>query len=193
MLVLGSRLMGTPVMSLQTGGRLARATRPLIDPGTLAIYAYELDGPLLAERPSFLRVAEIRETSGVGMIVDSTDDFVGLHDVIKIEELEDLKFPLVGMKVIDEQRRRLGKVLDYTLETGSFVIQQLHVQRGVLRAIADTGLLIHRSQIVEINDENIVVKANTAEEGHPTPADLLPKNYINPFRNPAPAPKQHRD
>ena len=190
MLVLGSRLLGTAVMSLQTGTRLARVTRPVIDPGTLTIYAYEVEGTLLTERPSFLRVAEIREISGIGMIVDSADDFVGLKDVIKLDELQELGFPLVGMKVIDEHRHRLGKVADYTVETGSFVIQQLTVQRGIFRGLADTGLLIHRSQVVEINNDNIVVKANTNKERAVAPAPVAPREYTNPFRNSAPAPEQ---
>jgi len=174
-------------MSLQTGGRLARAVRPIIDPGKLYIYAYELDGPLLAERPSFLRTTDIRETGGVGMIIDSSDEFIGLQDVIKLEELYHLGFPLIGMKVIDEQRRKLGKVEDYSVESESYMIQQLHVRRGILKGITETSLLIHRAQIVEITDDNIVVKANTVKAAAQNPS-LAKSNYVNPFRKPAPAP-----
>lgn len=187
MLILGSRLVNTAVMSLQTGARLAQTSRTIIDPGKLMIYAYEVEGPLLTERPSFLRVADIREMGSLGMIIDSTDEFVGLDDIIKLKQLYELGFPLVGMKVVDEKHRRLGKVSDYTVDTDSFVIQQLHIRRGAFQAIADTGLLIHRSQIVEINDEHIIVKDNARREPHPAHA---PRDYVNPFRTPAPAPDQ---
>lgn len=188
MLVLGSRLHDTPVMSLQTGTRLAKTSAPIIDPATLKIMAYQIDGPLLDEHPSFLRIDDIREMSGIGMIVDSSDEFVGLDDIIKLKKLHDLGFALVGMPVIDEHKHRLGKVDDYSVETGSFVIQQLNVRRGFLKGLTDTGLLIHRSQITDINDDAIVVKS--AAKKSPAPVlQATRTDFVNPFRTPTPTPE----
>ncbi|MFZ2126108.1 MAG: hypothetical protein WAV04_01190 [Candidatus Microsaccharimonas sp.] len=184
MLVLGSRLNNTPVMSLQTGTRLARTGDPLIDPATLKIVAFEVDGPLLDEHPSFLRTADIREMGGIGMIIDSSEEFVGLNDVIKLKELRELGFKLIGMPVIDERKHRLGKVDGYTVETGSFVIQQLNVNRGLFKGFTTTGLLVHRNQITEINDDAIIVKS--AAKKSPEPVLKATRNeYVNPFRPPA--------
>jgi uncharacterized protein YrrD len=187
MLILGSRIANTAVMSLQTGTRIGQAIRPIIDPATLKIYAYEIDGPLLDEHPSFLRTSDIREMGAVGMIVDSSEELVTLNDVIKLKELHELQFPLLGMTVIDDMRHKLGKVEDYTLETGDFVIQQMSIKHGLIRGITNTGLLIHRSQILEINDKNIIVKSATkkkvVEPVKPTIVD-----YVNPFRDNAPQP-----
>jgi uncharacterized protein YrrD len=188
MLILGSRLHATPIMSLQTGTRLAQLAKPIIDPANLKIMAYEVEGPLLAEHPSFIRTADIREYGRLGMIVDSTDEFIGLDDVIKIKELHALGFPLVGMHVIDERKHKLGKVADYTLETGSYVVQQLNVNRGFLKGLNDTGLLIHRSQIVEINDQAIVVKTAANSSVEPV-MQALRGNFTNPFRKPASEPE----
>jgi sporulation protein YlmC with PRC-barrel domain len=182
MLILGSRIANTAVMSLQTGTRIGRAVRPIIDPGTLKIFAYEVDGPLLDEHPSFLRTIDVREMGPVGMIVDSSDEFIGLNDVIKLKELHELNFPLIGMSVIDDTRHKLGKVEDYTLETGDFVIQQMSIKRGIIRGITDTSLLVHRSQIVEINDKYIVVKSATKEKRAEAPKPVI-LDYVNPFRD----------
>lgn len=182
MLIFGSRLLGTPIMSLQTGTKVAQAGQPIIDPANLKVFAYEVDGPLLDEHPSFIRIADIRETGAVGMIIDSSDEFIGLHDVIKLQELAELHFNLVGMAVIDEHRHKLGKVEDFTLETGDFVVQQLKVKRGLIRGLTDTGLLVHRSQIVEINDTYIVVKAATKEKEEIVSAPSVIMDYVNPFR-----------
>jgi uncharacterized protein YrrD len=192
MLVLGSRLNETPVMSLQTGTRLAQTSTPLINPVNLKIMAFELEGPLLTEKPSFLRVADIREMSGIGMIIDSSDELIGLDDVIKIKQLHDLNFKLIGMNVIDEHKRKLGKVSNYTVETGSYVIQQLDVKHGLIRGLTNTGTLIHRSQITEINDNAIIVKS-TAKRVTVTPiVEATRKEFINPFRHSAPQP-EHTD
>jgi len=190
MLVLGTRLNETPVMSLQTGTRLAQTGAPLINPANLKIIAFKLEGPLLTEHPSFLRTADIREIGAIGMIIDSSDELIGLDDVIKIKELYELNFSLIGMNVVDEHKHKLGKVDGYTVETGSFVIQQLNVKRGLLRGLNDTGLLIHRSQITEINDTTIIVKT-TAKKISPEPVlQATRHDYINPFRNPMPQPEQ---
>jgi uncharacterized protein YrrD len=181
MLILGSRLHDTAVMSLQTGTRLARTGKPLIDPGTLKVMAYEVDGPLLTEHPSFLRTDDIREMGTIGMIIDSTDELVGLHDIIKLKELHAKNFQLIGMNVIDEQKHKLGKVDDYTLETGDFIIQQLNVKRGIIKGLTDTGLLIHRSQITEINDKAIVVQSTKKKLPNPV-METARHEYVNPFR-----------
>lgn len=181
MLLLGSRLLGSPVMSLQTGTRLAHTVRPLIDPANLRLIAYEVDGPLLSHKPSYLRTADIREYGKLGMIINSADEFVNAEDIIQIKNLIHLGFNLIGISVVDERGRKLGKVEDYTLETGDFIIQQLNVRRGLLQSFADTGLLIHRSQIVEINNKSIIVKSNDRKV--PTPVvSALRDEFVNPFR-----------
>jgi len=186
MLLLGSRLLHTPVMSLQTGGRLAHLEKPIINPANLHIAAYEVDGALLTERPSFLRTADIREYGHLGMIIDSADELIGLHDVIQIEKLYSLGFPLVGMQVIDEHKRKLGKVDDYTLDTSTFAVQQLNVRRGIFSAFNDTGVLIHRSQIIEINDAAIIVKSASKKSAEPV-LNNMRSEFVNPFRSAKPA------
>lgn len=188
MLILGSRLHDTPVMSLQTGTRLARTGSPIINPANLQVLAYEVDGPLLTEHPSFLRTDDIREMGTIGMIIDSTDELVGLHDIIKLEKLHRQNFQLVGMPVIDEHKRKLGKVDDYTVETGDFMIQQLNVKRGIIKGLTDTGLLIHRTQITEINDNAIIVKSTAKKSPQPV-MEAVRHEYVNPFRGTSAAPQ----
>lgn len=174
-----------PVMSLQTGAELARTGQAIINPANLAIIAYELTGPLLTEHPSLLRIADVRELSDMGFIIDSSDEFVLPGDVIKVEEIYKLQFHLVGMNVTDEKRTKIGKVIDFTVDTGGFIIQQLTVRRPLLHSFNDTELVIHRSQIIEINDEAIVVHSQ-AKAPEPERHEVK-GSYINPFRKSEPA------
>ena len=188
MLVLGSRIHETPVMSLQTGTRLARTAGALIDPTNLKIVANEVDGPLLTEHPSFLRTADIREMSGIGMIIDSTDELLGLHDVIKVQELYGMGNWIIGKAVINTDKHKLGKIEDYSVDTGSFMIQQLNVKRGILQGLTQTSLLVNRSQIVEINDDAIIIKS-TKKKLHEPVMKSVRHEYVNPFRSPTPQPE----
>jgi len=185
MLTHGSNLHNTPVMSLQTGTALAVTGKPIIDPDRLRVVAYELEGPLLVERPAFLRVDEIRELGSVGIIIDSSDELIGLHDVITLERLYELGFNLVGLSVIDEEGRKLGKVADYSVDTLDFVIKQLQVNRGLLKSLANTALLINRSQIVTVTDTKVIVKSMAHKEAQPV-LEAIRHDYVNPFRTQKP-------
>lgn len=173
-------------MGLQTGTQLAVAKTPIIDPSNLRIVGYEVEGPLLAERPTIIRIADVRELSDVGMIIDSSDEFVGLKDVISIETIYKLGFKLLGLNVIDKSKHKLGKVSDYNLEIGSFVIEQLNVSRGLLKSLTKNELLVHRSQIVEINKDTIIV-SSTAKKLEPI-TENSQLSYMNPFRSAQPQP-----
>ncbi len=180
MLLAGSRLINAPVMGLQTGGELGRISRPVIDPHTLTVIAYEITGPLLDMHPSLLRIADVREFSDIGVIVDSSDEFVSPDDIIKLGEIYKLHFTPEGMTVVDEKHHKLGKVSGYTLETGGFVIQQLNVKRPLLKSLNDTELLIHRTQITEITDHEIIVHSQ-AKIPEPVSRSIRTA-YVNPFR-----------
>lgn len=179
MLLAGSRLIDAPVMGLQTGGELARTKQAVINPWTLEIIAYELTGPRLTTAPALLRIVDVREFSDIGLIVDSSDEFVSPEDIIKLNDIYQLHFDPTGMRVVDEKRHKLGKVDGYTIETTGFVVQQLSVRRPLLRSLNDTHLLIHRTQITKITDDNIVVRS----EVKPQPVSHAERNtYHNPFR-----------
>lgn len=185
MLLLGSHTTNTPVMSLQTGAQVASFDTALINPDNLTIAAYTLKGPRIHTHPSFLRIADIRELGGLGAIINDTDDIIVLGDVIKIDELYELGFPLLGMSVVTQKGKRLGKIEDYVLETSSFSVQKLQVNRGFFKSLGESSLVIGRSQIVEITQKSIVVKDAEVRETPPVKQRVeAAYEYVNPFRKP---------
>ena len=179
MLIAFERLLNTPVMSLQTGAELARTNKILVDPRDLTIVAYELEGHALDEKPSFLRPVDVRELSSLGLIVDSSDEFVGLNDVIKIKQVYGFNFNLINIDVMDDKKRRLGKVIGFTLDSASFAVQQIIVKRPLFKSLSDTELLIHRSQIVKVQNNYLEVRSTAKKE---SVKESL-REYANPFRS----------
>ena len=130
MLLTGSKLIGMPVLSLHVGGEIARTTHAVIDPDTLGVVAYELEGPIIKNDPEvgdILDVKDIRELSSDGLIVDSADRFTTRDDVIKFDKIMKLHFNLVGLKVVTQDGKKIGKVSDYTLDSESMIIYQLPI------------------------------------------------------------------
>lgn len=188
MLINGTSLVGCPVLNLHIGGEAARVVEPIVDPNNLKIIAFRVEGKLVNEDTGdILPIERVREFSRMGMVIDSADDFAQVDDIIKVKEIVDLNFSLIGLKVVTRSNSKLGKVLDYTVEVGGWAVQQIIVQRPALKAIFDPELIIARNKIVEVDDYKVVIKDEhdkvKSKVKEVSPAEFVP-NFINPFREP---------
>lgn len=183
MLIYASRLIGTPILSVQAGGAIGYVSEPIVDPDSLKIIAFHLNGPLIAKsNANILDVSSIREYSNYGLVIDSIEELVEKDDVIKIKKVLDLNFSLINLKVETKKGSHLGKVSDYTVTSEDFVVQQIIVKRPIVKSLIDPELTISRKEIVEITDYKIIVKdeEKTIKEKS-TKEDFVP-NFVNPFR-----------
>ncbi len=194
MLMVGSSMTNFPVLSLHVGSEVARTKQAIIDPENLKIIAYTLEGAIIQNDPeigNILDLADVREISDKGLIVDSADVFTTREDVVKLDEIMSLDFNLVGLKVVDQRGKKIGKIVDYTIDSGSFMIYQLIVQRPVMSSFIDPQLTINRSQIVEIDDFKVTIKHSTSQvkvkKQKEVKEEFIP-NFTNPFRKPDYAP-----
>jgi sporulation protein YlmC with PRC-barrel domain len=177
---------------LHVGGEIARTKQAIIDPESLKIIAYRVEGAVLSQEDGdILMTSSIRELSSQGMIIDSADELVRREDVVAVDKILKLNFALIGLKVVTKNGKKLGKVGDYTLNSESFMLYQLIVRRPIAKSLLDPELTINRSQIIEVNDYKIVVKdAEAVVKSEQRPQDFVP-NFVNPFREPNFAPS-HR-
>lgn len=182
MLIEGSKLLKYPILSLHTASRIAEVKGLVIDPNFLKVVAFEISAVSSRQR-LFLEASSVREFSKMGMIVDSDEEFVEKDDVIKLKDTIDLGFSLDNMKVVSKKKAMLGRIEDFTINTEDFQIMQLIVKRPIYKALIDPELVIGRSDIHEINDNEIIVKS---EEGtimkKSGTLDFVP-NFVNPFKD----------
>jgi len=174
-------------MSLQTGTRVGTAAAHIIDPRRLTIVAFYCEGPLIDFSPAILHVSDIREFSSIGFIVDSADNVMPEDDLVRLKEILEFKFDIMGKQVVEQGGRKLGKVSNYTVDSESFYIVKLHVQPGFLKSFAQTELMVDRTQIIEINDKHVVVRRATAEDVNVATVPVID----NPFRKQTGMPRAH--
>lgn len=183
MLVYASRLIGTPVLSVQAGGRIAVIAEPIVDPDNLKIIAFKLAGPLIAKSSAnILDVRSIREYSNYGIVIDDIDELLEKDDVVKISDVLRLNFALNGLKVETKKGSKLGKIEDYTLTSEDFVVQQLIVKRPMIKSFIDPELTIPRKEIIEITDYKIIVKDEEKTIKIKAEKEEFVPNFVNPFR-----------
>ena len=166
-------------MSLQTGAQLAVLEEPIIDPRKLTIVAFYVSGPRLEQTGSLLHVSDIRELSDIGAIVDGSDSLMSTEGLVRLQEIIDFHFHLNGTKVVDEHGHNLGKVDGYAMEPETYSIQQIYTKPSLLRSFTAATNIIHRSQIVSVTNERIVVKSPTIVEEVKQRAEQA---FSNPFR-----------
>lgn len=202
MLMIGSKIIGMPVLSLHLGGKIAIVKKAIIDPEDLRVIAYVVEGPIIQNDPevgNILMAEDVREMSPEGIIIDSSDVFVVREDVIRIDKVMSLNFDVIGLKVLTPNKRKLGKVADYTLDSQSLMIYQLIVQRPMgLMSLSDPQLTINRSQIVEIDDYTVTIKHDKEQVKVPEKKETAvaeeieeqKREFVNPFRKPSYAPEE---
>lgn len=188
MLINYTQLLQTKILSLHSGGPIGTVEAPIVSPESLSIVGFTVKTNLL-QGTIFLRAEEIREIGDLGIIIDSIEELTAYGDVPKLDEIYDLNFNPCKMPVTDEKRHRIGVVRGYTLDAFSLAIQQIAVKRPLIHSFKDTELLVHRSQIIEINNTSIVIKSKI-ENPHKNIAHS-PGSYVNPFRSTKPAQQQN--
>ena len=183
MLITSSRLLGTSVLSLQTGAPVGHINEIIIDPDTLKIVAFRLESHLVSKTGnSLLDVNSIREYSDYGMVIDSIEELVADDDIIRISEILALNFDLINLKVETKKHSRLGKIIEYTLNSDDFAIQQIIVKRPTLKAFLDPELTISCKEIIEVTQSKVVVKDEEKTlKKRAEKEDFIP-NFVNPFR-----------
>ena len=101
------------------------------------------------------------------------------QDLVRLNEVINLKFNPIGKIVIDDSGKKLGKVSEYSIETESFIIKKLHVSQSIMKNISNSALIIDRSQIKEITDKSIIVRSASVKESTGL------SQILNPFRKTA--------
>lgn len=184
MLVYSSKLIGTAVLSVQSGAPVGYVSKIIVNPDNLTVVALILDGPLLARSTAnLLDISSIREYSTYGIVIDTIDELVEPDEIIRLNDIIKLNFNLINLKVETKKGSKLGKVVDYTITNDNFDIKQLIVRRPIIKSLIDPELTIPKSEVVEVNDYKIIVKDEEDTIKTKASKEEFVPNFVNPFRN----------
>ena len=156
---------------------MAKVLGPVIDPNNLKTVGFVT---LTGKETNILSPMSVREVSSFGFVIDSAEELVGMEDILRVKQVLDLHFDILGKKVETRKRTRLGKVIGYTM-TEDFAIAQLKVKRPVWKRAGVEELLIPRNEVVEVTDEKIIVKDEESTIRTNAEKEFTP-NFVNPFR-----------
>jgi sporulation protein YlmC with PRC-barrel domain len=157
MLQLSGALLDQPVLSLRIGRPIARTLGPLINPNNLKIegfYCQQHEN----RKPSILLGQDIRDIMAQGVVVNDQEALTDPDELIRLKDIIQLNFEIIGKPVVTSSKERIGKVSDYSVELDGLFIQKLYVTQPLLKSLSGGNLGVDRSQIIEITDKAIVIQ-----------------------------------
>lgn len=155
MLQLSGSLLGQPILSLRAGGAIAYTTEPIINPNNLKVEGFYCED--VNRRTLVLLYQDIRDHIPQGFIVNDLDVLAEPSELIRLKEIMDLQFDLMGKPVVTTSKEKLGKVNDFATETTTMFVQKIYISQSLLKNLTGGNLGIDRNQIVEITDKHIIV------------------------------------
>lgn len=170
MLQLSESLLNKPVMSLRTGQQVATAVEPIINPNNLKIEGFYCTdrfnhGELI------LLYQDIRDIIAQGFVIDDHDVLADPNELVRLKDVMQIGFKLIGKPVVTVGRQRIGKVSDFATEMETMYVQKLYVSQNVFKSFTGGNLGIDRNQINEITDKKIII--NELLKGTPASANAI--------------------
>ena len=157
MLKLSNAMNNLPVMSLRTGATVGTATSMIINPNNLKIEGWHIQEKFNKE--SLVLVSnDVRDIAAQGIIVNDQEVLSSASELVRLKPIIDIHFELIGKQVISQAGQKYGKVSDFAIETESLIIKKIYVSQSIIKSLSGGNSSIDRTQIVEINDTQVIIE-----------------------------------
>ncbi len=151
-----------PILSLRTGTEVALIKQPLINPDNLKIEGFFVQDLFDKKKNLVLLIQDIREILNNGLAINDHENLVSPIELHRHRKIIDNNISLINKPVITLSKKKLGRLVDYAVDDGSFFIQKLYINQSILQNLLGSSLILDRTQIVDVNNRTITVKDNEA-------------------------------
>ncbi len=176
MYALLSQIEKLPIVSLQTGQKVAQLDKPIINRSNLELMAFYCQSGYFRQRGPVILSRDIRQINRDCLVIDSVDEIENPQEIVRLQEVIRENFDPKGRIVVNETGIRLGKVTDYNINLQTNLIQKLYVKPSAFKHLVINNLVIDRSQIVDISDRQITVRDATVKKPVLAPQPAPQKN-----------------
>lgn len=153
---MSNTLINRPVLSLRTGTVVATASTPIINPNNLKIEGFYCDDRFNKKR-LILLYQDIRDLISQGFVINDHDVLSDPGELVRLKDILELNFELLGKPVETVSKVKVGKVSDYATEITTMYIQKLYVSQPIYKSFTGGNLGVDRTQINEITNRRIII------------------------------------
>ena len=156
MLQLSAALLNKNVMSLRTGQAIATVTAAIFNPNNLKIEGFYCQDRF-DKRELILLYQDIREVLKQGYVVNDHAVLAEPDDLVRLKDVLELNYELIGKPVQTITKHKVGKVSDYATETETMYVQKIYVAQSIFKSLTGGSLSVDRTQINEITPKRIII------------------------------------
>ena len=157
MLRLSTSLLNQSILSLRTGGLVATTQAAIINPNNLKIEGFFCVDSV-DKKQLILLYQDIRDFIAKGFVVNDHEVLVEPDELVRLKDIIELGFELIGKPVVTVSKSKVGKVNDYAVETETMYVQKIYVGQSLLKSFTGGSLSVDRTQITEITNQKIVIQ-----------------------------------
>jgi len=171
MLVFNSNIVSWPILSFADGQEIAKLARLIINPDNLTIPGFYCLTP--NRQVKVLLEQDIREINLNYVIINDRSDLSDPSDLIRLQNILNINYNLINKIVETIKHRKIGKVMDFTINIKTMMVDSLEVGQSLYRNFKGSSLKINRSQIIELNDKKIIIDNLEEEVKSAVPINLF--------------------
>ena len=164
-------ILDKPVLSLRTGTPIAYILHAIINPNNLKIEGFYCQDSVDRKKELILLYQDIRDIIPQGLIVNDHDVLTEPEELVRLKDVMELNFEILGKPVVTVSNSKVGKVTDYAVDTTTMFIQKLYVSQSLLKNLTGGNLGVDRTQIVETTAKKVII--NDLEEAVPARANAI--------------------
>jgi sporulation protein YlmC with PRC-barrel domain len=157
MLQLSQLLLNRPILSLRASTTVGSTLGPIINPNNLKIEGFYCQDKFDKKSNKILLYQDIRDILPQGIIVNDHDALTDPSELIRLKDIIELNFNIIGKQVITVSKQKVGKVVDFATEVETLYIQKLYVSQPIYKNLNGGSLSVDRSQITEITNSQIII------------------------------------
>ncbi len=172
MLQLSAALLNKNIMSLRTGQAIATVTAAIFNPNNLKIEGFYCQDRF-DKQELVLLYQDIREVLPMGYVVNDHDVLAKPDELIRLKEVLEINYELIGKPVQTLSKQKVGKVSDFATETETMYVQKLYVSQSIFKSLTGGSLSIDRTQINEITPKRIIINELTKTAPVSAPATAI--------------------
>jgi sporulation protein YlmC with PRC-barrel domain len=169
MLQLSASLLDKSILSLRTGTPIATVTAAIFNPNNLKIEGFYCTDRF-DKSELILLYQDIRDVLKQGYVVNDHDVLVDPSELVRLKDVIELNYELIGKQIETIDKKKVGKVSDYAVETETMFVQKIYASQSILKSFTGGSLSIDRNQINEITPKRIIINELTKGSRVPAPA-----------------------
>lgn len=156
MLQVSSAFIDRPVLSLRSGAQVATTMSALINPTNLKIEGFYCQ--VRGEKEQLILLTQdIRDTITQGFVINDQDNLAPIEELVRLKDIIDMQFDIIGKQVITLSGDKVGKITDYAVDAQTMFIHKLYASQSILKHLAGGMLSIDRTQVNEITEKSVVI------------------------------------